>query len=879
MHIVFALRMFCFLFYLCLRAAETTGTEKKPTLRLEEELGSDVLDKARTTDPYLSWYGLKAESTRAESFERYIPLTSSTALKDESRFTAFPAKPFPSLSALLAQSPEQQAEAHTLPSEFRSYGSRLTHHSSSFRGDARGEGDVSTGWASLEGISSFVETSAETPPSSAKHLIGERQSKMTLLSTLLLKYQEDQISFTANKQRFHRRKQTESSLKDILSTQQTISGGSAERSVSTETDISLDNKNVHPNSTMFEIDMRRCSDSEDKYDIIANHGTVSLLRRNTSGTFDASITCTFRIIVPFDRFVSVSFDEVLDSEKSNIMLYILDCDINENYLYGMYLPSQKPPDLYSSVNCLEFGITSSAPFPQNILITFTSSHSRLALNLTLYTERCGFVTTPFFDGISSKYPPNLKVSTALTLPHKYSSILVSFELFALKDVKECITFWGGMNSTSRDNPLNKVCGTDMVRAQLFNTSLQIEFLSIPTKTTIGFKMFFSFHTQEDEPQVARNGRFNCTSPNYELFKHHVDCNLIEECENNEDELGCWYSSITCKGAIACGKRCYYYVAQTTSLTWNEASQLCFSRNSDLASLNTIEEAKAVLKIVQSKHQMRKMFVGLKTYNPNLPKMYKSVLQWNDGKMAFDLSFDKLEAPKYPSCGMIYNDENRAFRMIDCDTDVLKEFLCEFFPAGETKTSLEPASIHNTNKNNSNNDNSIPLLETVANQNELRLRLPETTTCPDGHVTHDFLSCDPATDCLAETDVDTCETENGGVIPLFICEEGVQTLAFTLVCNHQEDCRDGSDEDRCVFEECEGFLCDNLQCIRVSEVCDGMDHCLTGRDEDFCSQVASSSSSEVIRVVNTSVVTLDGYGHYDVISNNRLQEQVKQNNLT
>ena len=112
-----------------------------------------------------------------------------------------------------------------------------------------------------------------------------------------------------------------------------------------------------------------------------------------------------------------------------------------------------------------------------------------------------------------------------------------------------------------------------------------------------------------------------------------------------------------------------------------------------------------------------------------------------------------------------------------------------------------------------------------------------------------------------------------VIPLFICEDGVQTLAFTLVCNHQQDCRDGSDEDRCVFEACEGFLCDNLQCVRVGEVCDGMAHCLTGRDEERCSEVTSSSPNKLSRAVNTSIVTLDGIGHHDVI-NYRSQGQVK-----
>ena len=184
--------------------------------------------------------------------------------------------------------------------------------------------------------------------------------------------------------------------------------------------------------------------------------------------------------------------------------------------------------------------------------------------------------------------------------------------------------------------------------------------------------------------------------------------------------------------------------------------------------------------------------------------------------------------QYPSCGTVGEDEEWVFTMIDCNRDILTQFLCEFHPAARTQTSLESASIYNKTNNN-DEDTNIPLQH--KNQKELRLRLPATTTCPDGHVTHDFLSCDPATDCSKDVFVDTCETGNGGVIPLFICEDGVQTLAFTLVCNHQQDCRDGSDEDRCVFE-----ACDNLQCVRVSEVWDGVAHCLSGRDEDRCSEV-------------------------------------------
>ena len=207
-------------------------------------------------------------------------------------------------------------------------------------------------------------------------------------------------------------------------------------------------------------------------------------------------------------------------------------------------------------------------------------------------------------------------------------------------------------------------------------------------------------------------------------------------------------------------------------------------------------------------------------------------------------------------------------MIECDKKILTQFLCEFSSITKTHSNRQPVTSHNK---------SVSFRETDTNLKELKLRLPATTRCPDGHVTHDFLSCDPATDCFAETYVDTCETENGGVIALFTCEDGVQTVAFTLVCDHRQDCRDGSDEDRCVFEACEGFLCDNTQCVRVSEVCDGMDHCLTGRDEDRCSEVTSSSSSRISRVFSRAIVNVDGHGNYNVTALNETNRQVTSRN--
>ena len=877
--IKFTFCVFFLSFYLSLGAEEVSRFLSKvrilPHAQPEEEPEDDVWNKASKSDPHHEWYNFKDESMSTKDLELNVQKTTTEVPKKVRGQAASLTRPFPPSSAYLTLGAEQPRDTHTVPSELKFQGSKLKLEgdrivkfvpSSSLYGDTRQNSEGSTGWVSLDSFRSFVGTSTETLPP-VTDLRGIIEGRPIIFSPFRPRYQNYRISTTAEDQKRHQYYQSETGLKSTVSTYDTTtSSESPPGSVSTIPAVSLD-ENTHQNNTVFEIDLRLCSESEDNDVITADHGTVSVLRTNSSGTLDASITCVFRIIVPSSRFVSVSFDESFSSEELNAEYYVINCNVTEHFVFGTYSTKETPPDLYSSTNCLKFGVTSYTPFKRTVLLTFISNPSQLTLNLTFLTEKIGFVTTPFFDGISSNYPPNLKVSTTIKLPHQYSSILVSFDSFALKYETECITFSEIDNSTSKDNPSYRICGTDTVHAKLFNTSLQIEFVSVPQHAMIGFKMLFSFHTHKDEPRFVRTGRYNCTS-HYERLKRHLECNLLQECESNQDELGCWYSSEKCADAIAYGDRCYSYVIWTSLLTWNEANDICLLRKSDLVSLNTIEEMHAVLKTIGQVRKRRwlKVMIGLRTSNPNLPKMYRRTLQWNDGKSALDFAFADLKLKRYPSCGIIFDDGTWKYEMTDCNARVTSQFLCEFYPIRSSRTK------EGNTANISNSD--ILLSPSYANKQKMTLRLPALATCPNGHVTHDFLSCDPATDCFAETYVDTCETENGGVIAPFTCEDGVQTVAFTLVCDHRQDCRDGSDEDRCVFEACEGFLCDNTQCVRVSEVCDGMDHCLTGRDEDRCSEVTSLTSSDVHRVVmNTGIVTLDGHGNYEITFSNQSQKQV------
>ena len=87
--------------------------------------------------------------------------------------------------------------------------------------------------------------------------------------------------------------------------------------------------------------------------------------------------------------------------------------------------------------------------------------------------------------------------------------------------------------------------------------------------------------------------------------------------------------------------------------------------------------------------------------------------------------------------------------------------------------------------------------------EIWLNNSSFITCPDAHVTHTFLSCDVESSCWAldfSTSV-SCPAPLTPLPPSFTCNNGVQHVPYTLVCDHRSDCSDRSDERFCVFTPC------------------------------------------------------------------------------
>ena len=99
--------------------------------------------------------------------------------------------------------------------------------------------------------------------------------------------------------------------------------------------------------------------------------------------------------------------------------------------------------------------------------------------------------------------------------------------------------------------------------------------------------------------------------------------------------------------------------------------------------------------------------------------------------------------------------------------------------------------------------------------EIWLNNSSLITCPDAHVTHTFLACDVESACWA-LDLSTsvsCPAPLTPLPPSFTCNNGVQHVPYTLVCDHRSDCSDRSDERFCVFTPCNvtsQFQCRNKE---------------------------------------------------------------------
>ena len=177
-------------------------------------------------------------------------------------------------------------------------------------------------------------------------------------------------------------------------------------------------------------------------------------------------------------------------------------------------------------------------------------------------------------------------------------------------------------------------------------------------------------------------------------------------------------------------------------------------------------------------------------------------QWDNGVMGYLVTGMRDEGSSV--CGRMTTQE---IVLIGCDSKS-EDFFCE---KGET------------------------LKESLSNQNDATRKCRDMLSklsnssahftcfaCPSGHWTHKFLACDTQSACWHNDDSERSSGSDAislatlcqsPLSSLFTCRDDVEQMAYSLVCDHSQDCLDASDEDFCVHPSCSGswqFECNNKQ---------------------------------------------------------------------
>ncbi|XP_072043678.1 uncharacterized protein [Amphiura filiformis] len=117
------------------------------------------------------------------------------------------------------------------------------------------------------------------------------------------------------------------------------------------------------------------------------------------------------------------------------------------------------------------------------------------------------------------------------------------------------------------------------------------------------------------------------------------------------------------------------------------------------------------------------------------------------------------------------------------------------------------------------------------------------TCLSGECIHSIFECDDEVNCFDSSDENNCLPESTSSFSApdltsgcrrgrFRCRNSGECLAVSYLCDFRRDCKDGSDEDMCVYPQCndDEFSCQNGQCIASNKKCDIKVDCLDLSDE-------------------------------------------------
>ena len=366
-------------------------------------------------------------------------------------------------------------------------------------------------------------------------------------------------------------------------------------------------------------------------------------------------------------------------------------------------------------------------------------------------------------------------------------------------------------------------------------------------------MLFSFHPEDRVPRMLENGLYNCSVDDYWRFQQHLDCNLKVECEDGRDEAGhCPYSSPACQGWIASRSKCYSPLRFVQNAHPMTAQEECQKEGLTVATIKTNQELTDFQNLFLGRSHP-KVFIGLSVASKlQTPFMYRRFYIWFDNTPLYETGFIKLPEEKF---AVQYHQYKTCFGTFRCKMTIAQLAIQEsmmYFACEQQLRSEQKFEV------------SVPK-QVNATFTHLRHAM---TTCPEGHVTHAFLSCDVESRCGqtvcsflqgTENFTEVHLASNDPTAEMYTCPKDGFKIPYTLLCDFREDCQDKNDESFCRHPRCDAFSCGNGECVAASKRCDRKSDCMNSYDEDNCGPRLVYSTKHVLQ--QQLLINLDGKGYY------------------
>ena len=487
------------------------------------------------------------------------------------------------------------------------------------------------------------------------------------------------------------------------------------------------------------------------------------------------------------------------------------------------------------------------------LYDITSEAVERKLDIRFTSDHFGYVTV--------KSVEDLKRQCSLLKAPNGHVIMVSFGSYA-----SCLTLYYTepgrtltMKEQFRKDPDNAI-------KVYFTTHLKVCFeLFICGNRLKSLKLPFSFHVEDKLPPKLNNGLYNCSGDYYRRFQHHVHCNTKKECEDGRDELEhCQLSSPQCQGLVAAYHKCYMMFVLEIEITGLKARDKCRALGYELASIKTDKEMDGVLTLFRRRgrwlihgHSGWDMAIfGLKCDLRSTPFLYRKLLVWADKTVMYNarhIDFRYLPCIK-DIYHVLYTEGKSAFEMQSFTT--YSQFFCE-----------KSVGLQGVHASQSVDFSLLPKAQFTFLQTRQHL-----VACPEGHVTHAFLSCDGKSRCGQSvcyfvdreryiTEVVSAAQHSLDTVIMYSCSGGDTEVSFSLLCDFRQDCVDNSDESFCHHPVCTEFACTNGQCVSMKTHCNHQIDCLDGSDENTCGLSPSGyANNKYEKHKNSFLINFDSRGN-------------------